>query len=69
MRGDLPARNMETSLMDEVMEQAPVDQWRCESCGHQFTAPWPKDREKFYASAKPRKCKKCGSQDAMPTGF
>lgn len=44
--------------------------WRCEHCGNEdHTTPMPKDRDAFYKKPKPRKCKKCKSNEMMPVGF
>ncbi len=50
-------------------EQATPDQWLCDSCGHVFTSPWPKDREAYYRKPYAKKCPKCKSEDAAPHGF
>lgn len=53
----------------EDIPQAPEDQWVCQSCGHQFTVKWPKDRAAYYRKPYAKRCPKCKSEDASPTGF
>ncbi len=53
----------EFDYLDEPQEKP---KWVCQSCGFSDNKPMPKDREKYYANPKPRKCK---SEDMVPEGF
>lgn len=54
---------------DYEYEQTAPNKWRCESCGHNFTRPWPKDRQAYYANPKPGKCPSCKTKDSVPVGY
>ncbi len=59
-------------MIDETPEEYEVAKptWVCQSCGYvDKITPMPPDREKFYQNPKPRRCRRCKSDDSVPQGY
>ena len=56
---------------DTYIEDDPtIPYWACSECDYEnHNWAMPKDRSKFYASSKPRKCPKCHSESMSPVGW
>ena len=69
LRVTMPGSTGKDLLADDY-EEPTIPYWACSECEYEnHNWAMPKDRNKFYANPKPRKCPKCKSESMSPTGW